>query len=155
MTQKPLKRNVNIVALSKDHHFTLLFCWKIRQGIKLGADPERMRNYVVYFRDQHMREHFREEEELLFRLVDDEKVAKALDEHKKIFQLTGEVENYPTAQNLQQLADMVDDHVRYEERILFPHLEQTLTPVQLESAGRALAEHPEKPDDFPDTFWLK
>lgn len=154
MTQKPLKRNINIVPLSKDHHFTLLFCWKIRQGIKLGVDVARIRDYVVYFRDQHMQQHFREEEDFLFSLVDDEKVAKAREDHSKIFQLAGVVESLPTNDNLKELADAVDDHVRYEERILFPHLEQVLTPAQLETVGKSLTEHQEVPDDFQDGFWM-
>jgi len=30
MKTKPIKRNENIMKLSKEHHFSLLFCWKIR-----------------------------------------------------------------------------------------------------------------------------
>lgn len=29
-----MKRNENIVLLSRDHHFGLLCAWKIRQGLK-------------------------------------------------------------------------------------------------------------------------
>ncbi len=155
MSQKPLKRNIHIVELSKDHHFTLLFCWKIRQGLKRGADPERIRNYVAYFREQHMREHFREEEELLFSAVKDEQVDKAWEDHRQINRLADQVVEKPTAENLQQLADMVDDHVRYEERTLFPHLEQVLTEEQLEKIGKAITEQKEPvADDYEDAFWL-
>jgi hemerythrin-like domain-containing protein len=52
---------------------------------------------------------------------------------------------------------MVDNHVRYEERELFPHLEEILTEQQLESIGKQIsAQHdPNLKDDFADEFWVK
>lgn len=35
-----MKRNENLVPLSRDHHFGLLCCWKIRQGIKKEVSQE-------------------------------------------------------------------------------------------------------------------
>jgi hypothetical protein len=32
---KPIKRNKHLKWLSRDHHFGLLACWKIRQGLKI------------------------------------------------------------------------------------------------------------------------
>ena len=37
---KPLKRNPNLVPLSREHHYGLLFCWKLKQGLANGTDPE-------------------------------------------------------------------------------------------------------------------
>jgi len=49
---------------------------------------------------------------------------------------------------------MVDEHVRYEERILFPHLEKKLTEEQLENIGNKIAGESLK-DNYEDTFWIK
>ena len=68
MELQPIRRNKHILELSRDHHFTLLFCWKIRQGLKMQIAPERLKNYVNYFWGEHMQPHFREEEEILFKL---------------------------------------------------------------------------------------
>ena len=66
MATTPIKRNQHIVQLSKDHHFTLLFCWKIRQGIKMQIESERQKNYIRYFFKEHMEPNFQNEEKLLF-----------------------------------------------------------------------------------------
>ena len=84
MEKKPIKRNKHIVQLSKDHHFTLLFCWKIRTGVKLNVDMERIKKYVQYFWGNHIQPHFNEEETILFAPVKDAAVQKALDEHAEI-----------------------------------------------------------------------
>jgi hemerythrin-like domain-containing protein len=52
------------------------------------------------------------------------------------------------------LADMVDDHVRYEEKILFPHLQRRLSREQFEIIGRQIQEENRScPKDlFEDQF---
>ena len=62
MNRKPIRRNENILKLSKEHHFSLLFCWKIRQGLKMNIDASRIVKYAQYFHAHFLRLHFREEE---------------------------------------------------------------------------------------------
>jgi len=154
-----MKRNEHIVKLSRDHHFTLLFCWKIRSGLKFEIEPTRIIKYVYYFWQIHMQPHFSEEETILFSPVNDGKVQKALDEHIQIAEQVKALHANGTsaANQLLILADTVDNHVRYEERELFPHLEKILSDEQLESIGKQLAAHHDATlqDDFADEFWLK
>ncbi|MEO5501131.1 MAG: hemerythrin domain-containing protein [Ginsengibacter sp.] len=154
MDTKPIKRSEEIAKLSRDHHVSLLFCWKIRNGIKKNAEVLRMKNYVSYFLSEHMGAHFREEEDYLFAPVKDEKVQRALDEHIVILNLTDKILNAgePEKKDLLNLAQLVDDHVRYEERILFPHLENVLSAEQLKEIGKQLPDHLSK-DTFEDKFW--
>jgi hypothetical protein len=153
----PVKRNQYIIQLSKDHHFTLLFCWKIRTGLRLKVETNRIKNYVAYFWQTHMQPHFNEEETILFEPVkDDEAVRRALNEHaaikKQIDAITGS-ENIEALQ-LQIVSDTVDNHVRYEERELFPHLENILTEDQLKQIGNELQRtHVVCNDEFSDEFW--
>lgn len=160
MEIKPIKRSEHIILLSKDHHTSLLFCWKIRQGLKMDAEMERIKKYVQYFWRYHMQPHFEEEEEILFAPLKDEKVQKAIDEHGQIKTQINTLLNrseMEAGSGLALLADMVDKHVRYEERELFPHLEKTLSHEQLETIGKQL--HLRKPstlkDDFKDEFWIQ
>ena len=157
MEKKPIKRNENIVKLSREHHTTLLFCWKIRNGLKNEAEPRRIIKYVQYFRDQHMLPHFQQEEEILFAPVKDQMVQKALDDHKNILQQVELLEKDGTdiESKLIHLADTVDNHVRYEERQLFPHLEEILSMDQLVAIGRQMMDDGDHPDDFADEFWVK
>lgn len=158
MEHKPVRRNDNLKHLSRDHHYTLLFSWKIRKGLREAVEAERIKNYVQHFWLHDMEQHFREEEEILFAPVQDEQVQRALDDHRRIKAQVDAVMLAPAqiaARHLLHLAQLVDDHVRYEERELFPHLESVLTPVQLEAIGRQLHEAPLLQDNFEDNFWVK
>ena len=157
METKPIKRNINIVKLSKDHHASLLFCWKIRQGIKYHIHFTRLVDYVQYFWDRHFCEHFKEEEEFLFAPNMDEFVQRGINDHREIQKLIERLspETYLNQQNLlSELADTVNEHVRYEERILFPHLEEKLSDEQLEIIGKQRTDEP-LIDNYEDNFWTK
>jgi hemerythrin-like domain-containing protein len=157
--QTPIKRSGHIAALSRDHHFTLLFCWKIRNGLKFKVEPGRIKSYVRYFWQHHMQPHFKEEENVLFALVQDTAVQKALNEHawiaEQVHALNGAADS--TEDQFLILADSVDNHVRYEERELYPHLEDVLSGEQLCEVGKQLASHRTTmlQDGFADAFWLK
>jgi len=160
MNKKPIKRNENILNLSKEHHFSLLFCWKIRQGLKAGTDSSRIIKYVQYFKTNFLLPHFGEEENFLFSALNDEQVEKALEQHKEIKNLLDELLNnaeYNAKKQLETLANLVDDHVRYEERELFPHIENSLTDEQLEAIGKKLNTSQQLPvkDVYTDEFWIK
>ncbi|HVS98786.1 MAG TPA: hemerythrin domain-containing protein [Puia sp.] len=151
-----MKRNKHIVSLSHDHHDGLLFCWKLRQGVKNGTDPERILGYVRYFWQDHLLPHFRLEEEILFVDPDDEKIARALREHREMGALVQSLLSGPPGEAyslLQLLADAVDNHIRFEERELFPYLEKELSEDRLAGIGHQLNKNPHLPDAFPDAFW--
>jgi len=157
MKNSPLKRDENLLKLSRDHHAGLLFCWKIRQGVKYHVAVERMIEYIKYFWDHHFATHFKEEEEFLFAQVRDKEVQKALDDHEKIKTFIDQVsvsgmENEEDV--LLELADTVDDHIRYEERVLFPHLQEKLSEDQLKTIGEQMVEEP-LTDNYEDEFWKK
>ncbi|NCT95599.1 MAG: hemerythrin domain-containing protein, partial [Chitinophagaceae bacterium] len=116
-----MKRNEQIVPLSRDHHAGLLFCWKIRQGIRNQTETERIRQYVLYFWQEHLKTHFREEEELLFSTTTDVLIGRAISEHRilenRIRQVIDNKQINDTL--LEEIADLTDNHIRFEERILF------------------------------------
>jgi len=159
MERKPIKRNKYIIRLSKDHHLTLLFCWKIRTGLKREIETNRIKNYIHYFWQTHLLQHFNEEETILFAGVKDTAVQKAIDEHVDIRRQVNAIVNSENIQAsaLKTFADTVDSHVRYEERELFPHLEKVLSETQLQQKGNALEQtHAEVcKDDFSDEFWTE
>ena len=158
MLKKPIKRSEYLKPFSKDHHFSLLFCWKIRQGLRKEVALERICKYVQYFWQQHLLPHFEEEELILFTPVNGRPVQRAIREHTQIRQQVEALANClgNNVQNrLAKLADMVDKHVRYEERELFPHLERKLNKEQLEDIGKQIRKHypSSLQDQYEDQFW--
>lgn len=158
MPDKPIKRNENMVPLSKDHHFGLLFCWKIRQGLKAKTDLERIRKYILYFWEFHLEQHFMEEETLLFNQVKNKLCEDGFNQHTVIRNIittltaiTNEDEEVYAS-----LASLVDEHIRFEERILFPFLESVLPVEKLSEIGGQLKEMHSVPktDNYPHEFWI-
>ena len=158
MLKRPVNRNEHIRKLSREHHFSLLFCWKIRQGLKMDVATERIRKYVHYFWQRHLQPHFQEEERMLFAPIKDRLIQRAINEHTYIKQLIEEFIFYSKInerKSLANIADMVDEHVRYEERELFPHLERKLSREQLESIGKKIQQHHQSSlqEQYEDQFW--
>ena len=149
-----MKRDKNIVPLSQDRHFGLLSGWKIKQGIKKNISYERIKNYINYHWDNSQSFHFDEEEKILFPYSDDELTQRALDEHKEIRELLKTLNEVEDFELLTLYADKVTEHIRFEERVLFPHLENILTEEQLAEVGKRLNEiHHHAEDEYHDEFW--
>jgi hemerythrin-like domain-containing protein len=155
---KPIKRSEHIIQLSREHHFSLLFCWKVKKGIKKGVKPKRIIDYVLYFWKEHLLPHF-SEEDILFEHVDDELVRRAYDEHHVINNLVmslGSTNNEEDKLDLAiKIVTLVDEHVRFEERELFPHLEAAIEESELINIGKKLFDaQPEAlQDEYEDEFW--
>ncbi len=155
----PIKRNEHLLPLSRDHHFGLLFCWKIRQGIKIEIDTGRILKFINNYWESNLRQHFTEEETILFNPINDRLCRKGIDQHKEIADLlkyineSGDIR----VEDCNSLAYLVDAHIRFEERELFPHLESVLTIQQLAIVGEQIKSmHSEAPnEDYPDELWVK
>lgn len=152
----PIKRSEYLKPLSREHHYSLLFGWKLRQGINHGVAVPRMIDYVKYFELNMLIPHFKEEETSLFIYSDSPYVRQALDEHRHILSLIATMKAEPSGAiyaDLDALASLVDRHVRFEERQLFPYLETSLTQPQLEAVAAAAKDGPPVADDYEDHFW--
>lgn len=90
-------------------------------------------------------EHFREEEEILLPVyaryapLDAPEIAEALLEHVRIRSLVGVIleARDGSIENMHELGNLLDAHVRKEERVIFPMIEDALPEEQLQ----ALAPH--------------
>jgi hypothetical protein len=133
-TTQPIKRHPSLVSFSKDHHFGLLLVWKIRHGIANGIEPPRIGSYVAYSFDQDLRIHFKEEEQGMFNKlpVEDPLRQQAEKEHALINELVRKIQEDPSNQPLLvEFANTLEAHIRFEERSLFNHLQDTLPAEDL------------------------
>lgn len=150
--KKPIKRDKNIQPLSRDHHHTLLLCWKIRKGFSKGIAPERMKAYSDWFFKDHVLPHFKIEEEYLFPVLgnEHEMVKRALAEHRRLERLF--TDEKQIERSLSLIEEELERHVRYEERELFNEIQKNASEEQL----KLIAEH-HKDERFQentkDEFW--
>lgn len=156
---KPIKRNPALVEFSKDHHFGLLLVWKIRQGLRAGIPPVRISNYVSYFFQEDLVHHFADEEQYLFiHLAADEPLRiQAEAEHAEIRALASSIRQEAHEEKwLTAFANLLEAHIRFEERQLFNHLQSLMSEDQL---LKLLKEVPARPhideDAWEDTFWVR
>ena len=158
MKNQPIKRSAYVVVLSRDHHAGLLFCWKIKQGLKKDISSERIASYIRFFWEEHLMEHFREEEILLFNQYDSELTRRGKAEHVELQQnFLAIAGGQPPEPDYLEFTEQLTAHIRFEERELFPHLEQALTAPVLTAIGDILAKLHMLPfkDNYPDEFWIK
>lgn len=159
MKPQPIKRSEHIVSISREHHATLLFCWKLRQGVKAEIEPTRISKYIGWFWDTHLKPHFGTEERLLFTNPNETMIKKALDEHVEIFNQAKQLSLASTADAYQaflKLADLVDNHTRYEERELFPWIENNFEEERLIEISKILdQENHSAEETYEDEFWVK
>jgi len=138
---KPIKRNAAIAELSKDHHAALLLIWNIRKGLKNPIEPERISKYVIQFYENDLVNHFKEEEGLLFIHLDSNAPLRiqAEDEHKQIHLMIEGVRNNPgDKKQLETFATALEKHIRFEERVLFNHLQEIIPETKLALIASAL-----------------
>lgn len=153
-TPTPIKRSEQLAPLSRDHHEALLLVWKIRQGIKNETPVQEIAAYVHWFWNNHLHLHFSQEENLLLpHLPESDEMAKQLkEEHQLIREM---VVAHPDISSLTLLADKMNDHIRFEERKLFPHIERKLSADQLNSIYKQLEHQPHCMEKWENEFWLK
>jgi len=158
--QKPLKRHPELVPLSREHHFGLLFGWKIKQGLALEADSQIIREYVQYFWNNHLAAHFEKEENIIRELLPaaDAQGNRVLVEHDFIRSLINclALERDKPEYLLQTLHQFLNEHIRFEEREFFPYLESVATPSQFALIGKLIQQEEEPAeDDFQPAFWQR
>ncbi|AKQ46145.1 hypothetical protein TH63_11705 [Rufibacter radiotolerans] len=157
---KPQKRDKSLVPLSREHHFGLLFCWKIKAGLKNKTDLLILQAYVKFFWENILKPHCQEEEWLVDRfLLPTDTLRERIEEEHRLLQWMIDLicdGKRHTSDQFQTLQKDLTAHIRWEERELFPYLQSVVAPEELELAGQLMAHHHKgQPvaDDFTPAFW--
>lgn len=153
MSLQPLKRNPSLQQLSHEHHDGLMLCFKIRQGIKAQVDCRRISRYVNWFAGHHLDAHFLAEENQLLPMVADEAelVQRTISEHKRL--RTFFYKDDLTESELLTFAKLLDDHIRFEERILFQKIQELKSESEILNALQQTGAAPVC-EKWVDEFWL-
>ena len=144
-------RHPSLIPLSHDHHHGLALALRCRKQslgqIKpMGAEGLRERSAeVLQFFAGELAAHFRAEEEVLFPLMRSAVpqsvaiVERLLEEHEQIAALVHRLEsNQRLPQVLFDLGDLLERHIRCEERELFPLYEQHMAAQDADRTGEKI-----------------
>jgi hemerythrin-like domain-containing protein len=138
-----MKRSPELTPLSHDHHQTLFAALKLKRWDDQAAASQ---DFLDFWRVQ-CAEHFRIEEDILLPgwLAGDDRAdvqlaTRVLKEHLEVRTLVRKLEGEATAaDDLKQLGELLERHVRFEERELFPAIESGLDADALKALGAELA----------------
>lgn len=142
-----MKRHDSFIPLSREHHDGLLLATRLQQGrnalLRLWShDLQWQAGYVVQFFDDHLENHFRTEEEIIFPLAekyfrtDQEPIIRRLaEEHCELKELVAFL-RHPEEKKLEctlvRFGEILERHIRSEERELFPMCEESFPKEYLE-----------------------
>ena len=151
-TMKPIKREEYLKALSREHHHSLLLCWKIKTGFTKGVSITRMKLYIDWFFKNHLQPHFELEEKYIFPILGNENVLikQAIEEHKIISRLFCDTSHIETS--IKQIQEDLEKHVRFEERVLFDEIQKVASSENMEEIIK-LHTNEKFIENTTDVFW--
>ena len=150
----PAKRHPSLIPLSHDHHHGLVLAFRLREGLPHSQKPvdspqEQAEDAVRFFRD-NLVIHFRAEEEALFPAIRTylPHTATILDtltaEHGEMRTQVANLAHTSSDEVLLQtklkaFGDVLERHIRREERELFPLYEANIPEAEATRIGREIA----------------
>lgn len=136
-----MKRHSAIVPLSHDHHHALILAQALKKNAPktgLGSkSAEEKTEAAINSYNTELIPHFNHEEVLLFPLAlgKDEELDKMihdiLEEHDKIRSSIETLRDGDLEENLDAFGKLLENHVRTEERTLFPKIEEVVGEEEL------------------------
>ncbi|MEO5593574.1 MAG: hemerythrin domain-containing protein [Chitinophagaceae bacterium] len=129
-----MKRHESLASLSREHHPSLLLAQLLKKDAPaykgMPVEPASKALYAFNFFHSSIQEHFRKEEQVLQKVVkfnkEIEKLAgEIIQEHQELTIAFLAVQtSVDLVNNLDILGRKLEQHIRKEERILFPLIEQ-------------------------------
>lgn len=139
------RRHESLIPLSREHHYGLMLCLHIRRGLLQHGDDEtwvraKAAKAAEFFASD-LTPHFEAEEEALFPAMRDfagasDLLDELLSQHRELERLGNQLRGAASArlaELLVEFADLLEAHIRKEERELFPLYERD---AGAELAGR-------------------
>jgi hemerythrin-like domain-containing protein len=138
----------SLIPLSHDHHHGLALALRCRKQALGQIKPmgsaglrERAREVLSFYTD-HLSAHFRAEEEALFPLIGSAApgsgviINELVRDHEQIRAAVAQLESgNGLAKLIFDLGDLLERHIRKEERELFPLFDRHVKTAEAEAAG--------------------
>jgi len=146
-----VKRSEALAPLSRDHHQGLFVALQLKRAAP--DTREAARAAFLEFFEIEGRRHFRAEEEVLLPAFarhgdpDDPAVVRVLVEHVDLRRRAQDLaRSAPSPGELRELGVRLERHIRHEERVLFPMIEDALPAEELERLAAAIKRVETQPD---------
>lgn len=155
-----MKRHPQLQPLSREHHNGLLMALLLNKGIKKAAATDVMAAFILHYWQTNLQQHFEEEETVLIPLLqttafDPALIRQLLNEHAALRAYIHSIEDgFGDLYLLEDFAALLEDHIRFEERTLFPEAEKLLSVQQFSALeGRLTDLAATSCINYPVKFW--
>jgi hypothetical protein len=153
-----MKRVLALQPLSHQHHNTLTACLLIKKGIQKKADKKVLRDFTMKLWNDDVRHHMQAEEQFVsphLKKVNAQYDSLVKRDHETLRLLAERIkvsENGYTVYNV--FASLLEQHVRFEERVVFNKMQEHLSEPELSQLGASLnGLSGKKCTDYPVKFW--
>ncbi len=129
-----MQRHEAIAPLSRDHHGSLILARLLRKNAPVYKGlPDNAKDKIEYAQQQfetHIKKHFQQEEMMLDKLTGMHKTINKLaeeirQEHRQLINQFNTLHSALIVEDaMDALGSALEDHIRKEERILFPLLQE-------------------------------
>lgn len=143
-----MRRSRELKPLSSEHHQALLVAFQLKKGLAGQAEtagaPKDLPGLLALARrlqDQVLRAHALAEEDLLGSWITQADMERLRGEHAELARLLGlarDARPVDLRAHLGAFADLLERHVRWEERELFPYAEGHVDEATLATIGGEL-----------------
>jgi len=157
-----MKRGEELKPLSWDHHHGLVLSFRLKRGLNKNIAGELMVDYINQAWENTLLPHFKKEEDLLAVALEkysgsaDVLIKKLKRDHQFFRNLMRKInfKDVNLKSCLQEFAESLERHIRFEERDFFPAVENQVPPRQLDLIGRSLqALHQAAEMSWTPEFW--
>ena len=145
-----MKRHEALAPLSREHHGALILAQLLKNITVvykgLPADVTGKAAYASRFYQEHLIKHFKEEEDIVIKKITginarlDTMADEILVEHKELQTLFTTINDAnDLATHLEKTGNALEQHIRKEERIFFPLIQQVCNEEQLAAIEKELS----------------
>jgi hemerythrin-like domain-containing protein len=154
-----MKRDTALQSLSHQHHNSLMGCLLVRKGVEKKADKKVLKDFIVNWWQKDLQSHMQAEEKVLLPYLDKHRFNKSYlnvisRDHDMIRLLTDRLRVHEDGYRLYSIyADLVEQHIRFEERVVFEKIQEKFSHEDLAILEKQLPVESRKCSDYPVKFW--
>jgi iron-sulfur cluster repair protein YtfE (RIC family) len=145
-----MKRHPSLAYLSRDHHQALILAQLLKKDSPaykgLPTEIKEKAEYAIGFYKEELVEHFEKEEVIVIRNVQgvktelDQLGQELIAEHKKLRDLFAEIKTTgDLTSHMDLIGNTLEQHIRKEERIFFPMIQEYCEEQLLEKIETLLS----------------
>ena len=155
-----MKRDKQLHPLSWQHHDELISCLLIKKGIKKNVESVILKDFIFTFWKDDLEKHMKSEEEILLPALarnhfEPHYIRIIKTDHDLIRILIERMQIFDESHRFFELfATLVEQHIRFEERFIFPLVQELIEEPEMDRLGALLGNvHTRNCNNYPIKFW--